>query len=248
MKLRNSFFVLFLLIGFNQIFAQSYNEIKINNDIQLIHLQDSIYIHKTWHKLEKFGRFPSNGLIIIKNGQAIMVDTPMDNEKTEGLTNYLEDSLNVELVKFIACHYHDDCMGGINFLHKKGVESIANSMTISKCKELNLPLPKVSFTDSLILNFNGEIVECRFFGGGHTFDNITVYMPQKKILFGGCLVKSAQSKNLGNLADAVVAEWAGTVKKLIGKYPDVEIVVPGHGDAGGSALLNHTVELVENQD
>lgn len=65
----------------------------------------------TWHQSENYGRFPSNGLIVIKNGQALMIDTPMDNDKTEQLTKYLKDSMSVDLAKLIIGHFHDDCMG-----------------------------------------------------------------------------------------------------------------------------------------
>ena len=40
--------------------------------------------------------FSSNGMILIKNRQAIMVDTPMNNEKTKRINIYLKDSLGVE--------------------------------------------------------------------------------------------------------------------------------------------------------
>lgn len=102
-----------ILIISNYSIAQENNTIVIDNDIQLIQLQDSIFIHISWQQSENFGRFPSNGLIIIKNGQALMLDTPMDNDKTERLTKYLTDSLCVKLTKVIACHYHDDCLGGL---------------------------------------------------------------------------------------------------------------------------------------
>lgn len=238
---------IFGLIGLVTSVAQSNEKIVIDNDIQLIHLQDSIYIHVTWHYLDNFGRFPSNGLIVIKNGQALMIDTPMDNEKTGRLTRYLKDSMSVDLTTLIIGHFHDDCLGGLGYLQSLGVESIANSMTISKCKEIGLPVPSTSFTDSLIFDFNGGQIDCRYLGAGHSFDNITVWIPGKKILFGGCLIKSIDSKGLGNLSDAVIDDWEMTVEKVMKKYPEIQTVIPGHGDIGGTELLTHTIELVEKE-
>ena len=235
------------LIGIVSSIAQIGNRIVIDKDIQLIHLQDSIFVHVTWHYLNNFGRFSSNGLIVIKNGQALMIDTPMDNDKTERLTKYLKDSLSIGLIKLIIGHFHDDCLGGLSYLQSIGIESIANSMTIAKCKEIGLPIPSTPFTDSLTFDFNGEQIDCRFFGAGHSFDNIIVWIPSKKILFGGCLIKSSNSQGLGNLSDAVVTDWDLTIKKLIEKYIDIKTVIPGHGDFGGSELLTHTIELVEKQ-
>ena len=237
----------FCLIGIVQSIAQAGNIIVIDKEIQLIHLQDSIFVHLTWHHLDNFGRFPSNGLIVIRDGQALMIDTPMDNDKTERLTRYLKDSLSVKLTKLIIGHFHDDCLGGLQYLQGIGIESIANSRTIAKCKEIGLPIPSTSFTDSLIFDFNGEQIDCRFFGAGHSFDNITVWIPGKKILFGGCLIKSSDSNGLGNLSDAVVADWDYTIKKVMNKYPEIKTVIPGHGESGGVELMTHTIKLVENE-
>ena len=224
--------------------AQTGDRIVITDDIQLVRLQDSVFLHITFDEGENFGRFSSNGLIIIRNGHALMIDTPMDNEKTEKLVTYIQRSISAKLEKLISGHYHNDCLGGLAYLQSIGVESIANSMTIAKCKELELPVPSTAFTDSLIFDFYGDPIECRYFGAGHSFDNITVWLPHQKILFGGCLVKSANSRNLGNLSDAVVEDWDTTAKQVMLQYPDVKIVVPGHGPVGGSELLSHTIGLV----
>jgi metallo-beta-lactamase class B len=241
------FIIIQSLIVIGSLTVRAGGRIVVDKDIQLILLRDSVYVHMTWHQLEPVGRFSSNGLIMIRNGKALMVDTPMDNDKTERLTRFLKDSLSADLAKLIIGHFHDDCLGGLGFIQSIGIESIAHSSTIKKCREVGLPVPSTPFKDSLIFDFQGEPVECRFFGPGHSFDNITVWIPGEKILFGGCLIRSADSKGLGNLSDAVVAEWDLTVKKLMKRVPDVKTVVPGHGGPGGVELLTHTIELVENE-
>lgn len=243
----NSKIIFFLIIGIiisSLCKAQTDDKIVIDDDIHLVHLHDSIFVHITWDEQENFGRFSSNGLIIIRNGHALMIDTPMNNEKTEKLTTYIYDSFSAKLEKLIVGHFHDDCLGGLHYLQSIGVESIANSMTIAKCKELGLTVPSTAFTDSLSFDFYGEPIECRYFGAGHSFDNITVWLPHEKILFGGCLVKSANSRSLGNLSDAIVEDWDTTVQQVKIKYPDAKIVVPGHGSLGGLELLSHTIDLV----
>ncbi len=203
-------------------------------------------MHVSWTSGSNFGRFPSNGMLIIKNGEAIMIDTPMDNQLTMQLVSFIEDSMHVEVKKLIIGHFHDDCLGGLEYIQSKNIPSLANWMTIEKCKELDLPIPTDSFRDSLIFNFNGLTIDCRYLGGGHTADNITVYLSDEKILFGGCLIRSMEAQNLGNLTDTQVDQWAATVTVLIGKYPEVEIVVPGHGNSGSPEMLTHTIDLVNN--
>jgi metallo-beta-lactamase class B len=241
--------LLFLLglMGLVSMYAQPVNTIEIDSDIQMIPIRDSVYVHVTWHNDEDYGRFSSNGLIVVKNGKALMIDTPMDNDKTERLTRYLKDSMSVDLTQLIIGHFHDDCLGGLGYLQSIGIESIANLLTQDKCREIGLPIPSTAFTDSLIFDFNGLQMDCRYLGAGHSFDNITVWLPDSKILFGGCLVKSMDSKGLGNLSDAVVADWDLTIERLMRKYPRVTTVVPGHGNPGGAELLHHTLELVQKE-
>jgi len=239
------FFGLFLSLLCIELEGQK--SIVINDDIQLIQLNDSLFIHKSWHSTERFGRFPSNGMLLVKEGKAMMVDTPMDVQKTKILAEFLNDSLGISIEKIIIGHYHNDCLGGLAFLKANGVESIANSLTLDKCIELNLPLPDIEFNYSYTVDFYGEKIECYFPGGGHSIDNIVVFFQYHGILFGGCLVKSMGSRNLGNLNDAVLKEWAPSITNVREKYKDgIRLVVPGHGDHGGPELLEHTLQLLKD--
>lgn len=66
-------------------------------------------------------------------------------------------------------------------------------------------------------------------GKGHSADNIVVWLPQYKVLFGGCLVKSLDYGGLGSTTDA-------------------EVIVPGHGGWGSIELTEHTLELLKQHD
>lgn len=94
------------------------------------------------------------------------------------------------------------------------------------------------------LAIHSEGIEIYYPGASHSPDNLVVYFPQKRILFGGCMIKSLKSKNLGNTADADLEEWPKSVKRVLERYKeDTDIVVPGHGKCGNIDLLSHTIEL-----
>ena len=65
-------------------------------------------------------------------------------------------------------------------------------------------------------------------------------------MFGGCLIKELDA-NKGYLGDANVSEWSATVEKVKKEYPDVKIIVPGHGDYGDKKLLDYTINLFRAQ-
>ena len=62
------------------------------------------------------------------------------------------------------------------------------------------------------------------------------YFPEDKAIFGGCLIKEIDASK-GYLGDANVNAWSETIEKIRQKYPEVEIVIPGHGSTGGKELL-----------
>jgi glyoxylase-like metal-dependent hydrolase (beta-lactamase superfamily II) len=95
--------------------------------------------------------------------------------------------------------------------------------------------------DGIHLTFGGETVEVFYPGAGHSPDNLVVDFPARRILFGGCLIKSGD--DVGNLADADLAAWPASVKALQRFAP--AIVVPGHGDRLDPGLLDHTIQVVE---
>lgn len=95
------------------------------------------------------------------------------------------------------------------------------------------------------MKVGNTVIEAFYPGEGHSKDNITVWLPQSQLLFGGCFIKSLEAKDLGNLSDANVEQWDDSVQKVIDKYPNVKTVVPGHGTWGDKGLLFHTLDLIK---
>ena len=58
------------------------------------------------------------------------------------------------------------------------------------------------------------------------------------------MVKDIHSKGLGNLSDAKLEDWYPTIQRVMSKFSDVKIVIPGHGEIGGKELLEHTSRLL----
>ncbi len=133
-------------------------------------------------------------------------------------------------------------MGGLKAFHKNDIPSYANFKTIEFAKENNSAVPKNGFKDSLTLKVGDEIVTAKFFGEGHTRDNIVGYFPSENVMFGGCLIKEIDASK-GYLGDANVSDWSATVEKVKKEYPDVKIVIPGHGEYGDKKLLDYTINL-----
>lgn len=234
-------FLFYSFIGFSQV---TDTKINVGNNIEAIKLSDKVYLYIATSYIEGFGMVPSNGLILVDKGKAFLIDTPMSNEQTETLVNWISGYLRATITDFIPTHWHADCIGGLGYLQSKGVRSYANQMTIDIAKEKGIPLPDKGFKDSLDLKLNNIKLQCYYPGGGHSTDNIVVWIPSEKILFGGCLIKDAAATSLGNTSDADLEAWPRTVKKVLDKYPSAKIVIPGHGQLGGLNIIRHTYDIV----
>lgn len=201
-----------------------------------------VYQHTSFLKTESFGNVPCNGMIVHNNNETVVFDTPVNDDISEELIQWIQNSLKSKINAVVPTHFHDDCLGGLNAFHKHHIPSIANSKTIEIAKEKKLPVPLKSFNNQEKIAVGNQFAELYFFGEGHTKDNIVAYYPNEKVLFGGCLIKELNATK-GNLADANEAAWAETVTKLKTKITDAEIVIPGHGATGNTDLIDYTIKL-----
>jgi len=210
--------------------------------IEIKQISEHVYQHISFLETESFGRVSCNGMVVMDRGEAIVFDTPAEDEASAELINWLQDSLHCKIKAVVATHFHDDCLGGLNTFHDHGIQSFANERTIALAKEKNLPVPQSGFIEKKTLQVGTQHVLLDYSGEGHTPDNIVAYFPGEHIMFGGCLIKELGAGK-GNLSDANVKAWPETVRSLKERYPDVRVVIPGHGKTGGPELLDYTINM-----
>ncbi|HSN50490.1 MAG TPA: subclass B1 metallo-beta-lactamase, partial [Bacteroidales bacterium] len=222
------------------------NPFRISENVELIRISENAYIHVSYSYLPSYGRVASNGLLFVNGKEAFLFDTPMTDSLTMDLVSYIRDKMKLKIAGFVPNHWHADCIGGLRYLQRENIESYANEMTIDFARSNNLPVPAHGFKDSLELHLGNKLIRCYYLGAAHSLDNIVVWIPSEKILFPGCMVKSINSKDLGNTADGNLSAYAGTIDALISKFPAARIVVPGHGSYGGPELFTHTKQLADS--
>ncbi len=215
---------------------------SIGKDLQIIPLSEQVYIHKSWTTFAGFGRVASNGLLYTHNLEAIIMDTPANDSLTLLLTQWIQEDLGYTIKAAVINHHHEDCLGGLKTLHQLGIPSYATKRCQKLAKQDGATVPQHGFRKSLKLSLSNQEILCKYFGKAHTADNLVVYIPTEQILFGGCMIKSLKSGK-GNLADASTKRWSATVLKIKKAFPHLKIVVPGHGQAGDTALLDYTIEM-----
>lgn len=215
----------------------------------------------------------SNSLVRrFADGSYLLLDTPGNEAATRLLLAWIDQREGHRpVLAAINTHFHIDRLGGNAVLRAAGIPVYGSDLTVRLLKErglghgmldllpdeANRPLREAyqavslqppdhvfPIAEGLRLSFAGESVEVFFPGGGHTEDNVVVYLPAQKLLFGACLIKSLESRSRGFVGDADTVHWAASLDTLSGKYPDAQLVVPGHGAPGDRSLIDHTRRLV----
>ena len=219
-------------------------EIYKSETLLIYQISEYVYQHISFLDTKDFGKVSCNGMIVTNDNEAVIFDTPTDNETSRELIDCVVQSLKCKITAVIPTHYHIDNLGGLDEFHRQGIASYAYNKTIQIAKENGLPVPQHGFDKYMELEVGSERVYIEFFGEGHTYDNIVGYFPLEDIMFGGCLIKEAGAGK-GNLAEANIEKWSETVRKVKMKYPKVKMIIVGHGKSGGIELLDYTVKLFE---
>ena len=239
-------FAVFSNCGSTKQFVFKAKEIYKSNDLIITQISENSFIHTSYLQTNDFGKVPCNGLVVRDGNEVIIFDTPTNNKSAEELIKWVKVKVNCKINAVIPTHFHDDCLRGLKVFNDDDIPSYANLKTVELAKENKYEIPKNSFENSIILKVGNKTVAINYFGQGHTKDNVVGYFPSENVMFGGCLIKELKAGK-GYLGDANVAEWSNTVAKVKAQYPNVKIVVPGHGNYGDKKLLDYTIKLFEKE-
>ncbi len=244
-----------LIILFSAVFFNGYAKkdktfrprmVYQSENLTITQISKHAFAHASFLQTQDFGKVSCNGLIVTDHNEAVIFDTPTDDMGSEELIGWIKDTLHCRIKAIIPTHFHNDCLGGLKAFERHHISSYAYYKTIELARENKVTVPQNSFNDSLVLLVGGERIVARFFGEGHTKDNVIGYFPSENIMFGGCLIKEVGASE-GYLGDANVAAWSHTVEQVKRKYPYVQIVIPGHGAHGGPELLDYTIQLFKRK-
>jgi glyoxylase-like metal-dependent hydrolase (beta-lactamase superfamily II) len=217
------------------------DETVLAEDVRVRRIAPGVWLHVTLAG-EEWGHAPSNGLLVEEGDSTILVDTAWNARQTELLLVWAKDTLRRPVRAALVTHSHADRTGGMSALVARGVPVHASEDTARLTAGHGRPAPDQRLPET------GKLgpLEVFFPGAGHSRDNLVVWLPTHRLLFGGCFVKDEGARNLGNVADADVAAWPASLERLRQRFPDVREVVPGHGQPGGPALLTHTQALLRD--
>jgi len=216
---------------------------KAHQKLEISPVTNNAYVYTTYND---FGgtRFPSNSMYIVTGAGVILIDTPWDSTQFQPLLDSIEARHHKPVVLCIATHFHDDRTAGLEYYAAKGIATWTSRFTYDLCSHYNEKQSQYYFEKDTVFRLGQYSVETYYPGPGHTPDNIVIWIPELKILYGGCFNKSTEVDNLGNLEHASPFDWYQATLNIEAKNWAYEYVIPGHFGWKKSGF-KHTKKLVK---
>lgn len=197
--------------------------------------------------------YPANELLAeLDDGTLLIASSPYTNEATARLVVWLTTRFGPRKLVVVDTHSHDDAAGGNAAFRAAGAEVWGADLTRDRLRatltdastgrvdEAGLPDHVFPLAAGKTLRFGADEVQVRFPGPAHAPDNVVVYLPGRRVLFGGCAVIARDV--VGNTADADLERWPDALRVL--QELPADVIIPGHGDRVDAGLLKHGLEVL----
>lgn len=209
--------------------------------------ESAVWFHTSWRTLTS-GSFSSNGVVVFGRRRTLLLDTPWNVDDAALLLSGVERIAPPQRRKLLVLtHAHDDRMIGLPTMRAAGVGSLAFYLSAEDAPARGLAWPDAVWRGrERRIDLGGRQVTLFYPGPAHTRDNTVAFVEEKGVLFGGCMIRAANTTALGNVADADVTAWPVSVRAVKARFgPMIRHVIPGHGAPGGPELLDHTIALAD---
>jgi metallo-beta-lactamase class B VIM len=221
-------------------------QLKADYPATLSSIAEGVWVHTTNYSLPGQSPIPVNGLVVQDGEELILVDGAWGELATLSLLETIKAETGKVPTKMIVTHHHADRTAGVDAAEWKGLQVFTHPDTPQLAARAGFPAPDTSVAALKAPRSRTKVgsLELAYPGPGHAQDNLIVYVPSANILYGGCAVRGAGVKTLGNTKDADLAKWSESLQWMKATYPKATVVVPGHGKGANLSLIDATLALI----
>jgi metallo-beta-lactamase class B len=219
--------------------------------LKLIPLKGSVYL------VEDSFYAKENSVVYIGRDHVTLVGATMTPHTAEVLVDEIRKVTSLPITEVINTNHDPDRFGGNAYFKQIGAKIISTSLTrdlmqkegealikqtqafVHDYPSVPVVLPDTTYPGSFDLQ-NGA-VRALYLGPSHKPDDIFVWFPNERILYGGCALKP----QLGNMDGADLVEYPKTLQKLKDLHLPIEIIVAGHYSSLHNAdLIDRYMEML----
>ncbi|WP_298913577.1 subclass B1 metallo-beta-lactamase [uncultured Algimonas sp.] len=225
----------------------SLSDLLVHYPVTLSPIAEGVWVHTSVYVFPGQMPYSSNGLVVVDGEAVTLIDGAWGEIATLSLLEAVRAETGKPVTRLIVTHHHADRNAGVDVAEREGIEVFTHPDTPRLAVAIGQPVPDTSVAALKEKGARTRVgrIEVAYPGHGHAPDNLVAWLPDEKILFGGCAVRGGEARSLGNIADADLDEWREAMLWTKTTYPDADMVVPGHGKGGGMALLDATVSMID---
>ncbi len=215
-----------------------------DSSLRISNLTGDFYVFTTYNYY-KGNRIPANGMYLLTNKGVVLVDSPWDTTQFQPLLDSIRIKHNKKVVLCIATHFHEDRTGGLEYYRQQGIKTYTTRKTDELSRKRGMKRAEFLIDNDTVFTVGQYVFQTYFPGHGHAPDNIVIWFEKEKLLYGGCLVKSVDDSDLGNLGDASVTDYSTTIKNVRERCKNPKYIIPGHNDWTNTGSLEHTLKMAQ---
>jgi len=234
---RTILFILIFVFNPGSIFGQ-----PAGSKLEISRLTGDFYIYTTYNYY-KGERIPANGMYLVTDKGVVLFDSPWDTTQFQPLLDSIKTRHNKKVVLCFASHFHEDRTAGLEYYKQQGIKTYTTRQTDELSKKRGMKRAEFLMDKDTTFSVGQYSFQIYYPGHGHAPDNIVIWFEKEKVLYGGCLIKSVEDDNLGNLGDASVTAYAATLKNVQQKCKAPKHIITGHSDWTSTQSLKHTLKM-----
>ena len=237
--LASAYFLISAILLQSVVFSQS-----PQSALKITELKKDFYVFTTY-QVYNGQQVSANSMYVVTDSGVVLFDRPWDSTQFQPLLDSIMAKHNKKLILSVATHFHEDRSGGFEFLKASGVKTYTTKMTDSILSARKKGrAAEVIFSDTIFTVGQYHFL-VYYPGPGHSPDNIVAWFEKEKVLYGGCLIKSTEATDLGNLSDADLKQWPQSLKNLQMRFKKPTFIIAGHQSWKSTRSLAHTLKLLE---
>ncbi len=220
--------------------------------ITLTHLRGRVYVVQ-----EESPLGDENAAVYVGEEFVTVVGATFSSESARLLAREIAKVTSKPVREVIDTNDNLDRAGGNAYFRRIGARVVSTGLTRelmerdwdtliadAKARYPEYPSPPLSLPDVTYrgdFQLQGGRVRGLYLGPSHAPDDIFVYFPQEKVLYGGCVLK----EQLGNLALADLVEYPKTLTKLKELHLGYTTIIAGHwSPIHGPELVDQYLHLL----
>lgn len=203
----------------------------------------------TYEQLRSAGeeKFTTVSLFVVTSEGVLVADGQGNVRETERLVAHISEITGLPITDVVVSSEHGDHTGGNSafpanaryWAHPTSAAVLAASAERAAAREGAPParLATDLMPESAVLQRGDTTIILRFLGRAHTGGDLTVYLPDEKILF---MSEAYLNRIFPAMRSAYPSEWVTMIE--LAQAMDVDIYVPGHGFVESPEILAEELE------